>query len=60
MNQDQLAKMQAGRRAALQARQDEIDRLAGDAQAQFDARHEMARQDAVLRRQALRGHHEPR
>lgn len=52
MTPDQLAKMQEGRRAALAARQAEVDRLASDAAAQFLERHQRAAEDHRRRWQA--------
>ena len=55
MTPEQLAKMQEGRRAALAARQAEVDRLASDADAWFQKRHQEAAEDARLRRQRIWG-----
>lgn len=53
MTAEQLAKMQAGRQAASEARHAERARLAGDEHAQWEARHQRARND-LLRQRAAR------
>lgn len=52
MNQDQLAKMQAGRIAAAAAKKAEAARLAGDEHAQWERLHKQAAEDLRKHRQA--------
>jgi hypothetical protein len=48
---EQIAKMQAGARAASAAKKVEADRLAGDEHAQWEERHARAYQDLLRSRQ---------
>ncbi len=50
MNADQLAKMQAGRQAAADARRAEQARLDGDEHAAWEERHHRAYQDLLRAR----------
>lgn len=53
MTPEQLAKMQAGRRAAQEASNAERDRLERDEHAQWEYRHKICAEDAARRRKAL-------